>query len=244
MIGLAAVFRRELGGYFHTPTAYVFLAIYVFASGAFGFHIARFFDAQSADLAPFFVFQPWLMMIFLPAIAMRLWAEEMRSGALELLLTLPVPLWASVVGKFLAAWAVAGAGLALTWPLWITINALGDPDNGATFVAYVGAFLMAGGYVAIGTAASAMTANQVIAFVVGVFIAFLFTVAGLPIVVETVSGFLPASAVEAVAGLSPLERFDSARRGVIQARDLVYFLSLMAFWLGATWLLVAHRRGG
>lgn len=244
MNGLTSVFRRELAGYFHTPTAYVFLAIFLFATGAFGFHIGRFFDTGVADLAPFFVFHPWLMMIFLPAVAMRLWSEEIRSGSLELLLTLPAPLWASVLGKFLAAWCVAGVGLLLTLPLWITVNVLGDPDNGATFVAYLGSFLMAGGYLAIGGAASAMTGNQVIAFVTGVFIAFMFTAAGMPIVVETVSGFAPAAVVEAIAGFSPLERFESLRRGVVELRDLVYFTSLITAWLGVTWLLITHRRGG
>jgi len=244
MNGLISVCRRELAGYFHTPTAYVFLAIFLFATGAFGFHIGRFFDTGAADLSPFFVFHPWLMMIFLPAVAMRLWSEEIRSGSLELLLTLPAPLWAAVLGKFLAAWTVAGVGLLLTLPLWVSVNVLGAPDNGATFVAYLGSFLMAGGYLAIGGAASAMTGNQVIAFVAGVFIAFMFTAAGMPIVVETVSGFAPAAMVEAIAGFSPLERFESLRRGVVELRDLIYFASLITAWLGVTWLLIARRRGG
>ncbi|MGD2131894.1 MAG: ABC transporter permease [Maricaulaceae bacterium] len=244
MTALAAIYRRELAGYFTTPTAYVFIAIFLFSSSAFGFHIGRFFEAGSADLSLFFSFYPWLMLIFMPAIAMRLWAEEIRSGSIELLLTLPVRVWAAVGAKFLAAWTVAVVALALTTPLWVTVNILGTPDNGAIFVAYLGALMMAGAYIAVGAAASALTGNQVIAFILGVFIAFLFTAAGMPIVVETVSGVLPPAIVEAIAGLSPLERFVSLSRGVIELRDLVYFFTLTAAWLAVTGVLVAHKRGG
>lgn len=239
-----AVYRRELMGFFLTPTAYVFLAIFLFASGALGFHVGGFFDAGRADLSAFFAFHPWLLLIFMPAVAMRLWSEEIRGGSLELLLTLPVPLWSAVLGKFLAAWSVAGAALLLTTPLWITVLILGAPDNGVILVAYLGSLLMAGGYLAVGGATSAMTGNPVIAFILGVFIAFILTAAGMPIVVETVSGFAPPAVVEALAGLSPLERYDSVRRGVVELRDLLYFASLIAAWLGVTAALVSHRRGG
>jgi len=241
---LLAIYRRELMSYFHTPTAYVFIAIFLFASGAFGFHIGRFFELGSADLSPFFAYHPWLLLIFMPAVAMRLWSEEIRGGSLELLLTFPAPLWSAVLGKFLAAWTVAGAALLLTTPLWLTVDILGRPDNAAIFTAYLGSLLMAGGFLAMGGATSAMTGNQVIAFILGVFIAFLLTAAGLPIVVETVSGVAPPALVEAIAGLSPLERFESVQRGVVEMRDLVYFASLIAAWLGVTAVLIAHKRGG
>jgi ABC-2 type transport system permease protein len=241
---LFAVYRRELLSFFQTPTAYVFIAIFLFASGAFGFHIGRFFDQGSADLGAFFAFHPWLLLIFMPAVAMRLWSEEIRGGAIELMLSLPVPLWSAVLGKFLAAWTVAGAALLLTTPVWLTVAILGEPDNLATLTAYLGSFLMAGGYIAIGGAMSATTGNQVIAFILGVFVAFLLTAAGMPIVVETVSGFANAAAVEAIAGLSPLDRYDSVRRGVVELRDLVYFATLIGGWLLVTNVLVAHRRGG
>lgn len=241
---LAAIYRRELAAFFHTPAAYVFLAIFLFAAGAFTFHIGRFFDSGRVDLTPFFVFHPWLYLVFLPAIAMRLWSEEIRQGSIELLLTLPAPIWAAVTGKFLAAWTVAAAALALTAPIWATANALGDPDNGAIFVGYLGSLLMAGGYVAIGSAASALAGNQVIAFVVGVFAAFVFTVMGLPIVVDTLSGWAPASVVEAAAGLSMLARFQSLQSGVIDLRDVVFFVSLIVAWLAVAGLFVSARRGG
>ncbi len=244
MDGIVAIYRRELAGYFSTPTAYVFLSIFLFGAGGFAFHLGRFFDSGQADLAPFFAFHPWLFLIFMPAIAMKLWADEVGGGSLELLMTLPIPTWAAVGGKFLAAWTVAGAALALTFPIWITVNVLGDADNGAIFVGYLGSVLMAGGYIAIASAMSATTGNQVIAFVLAVFVSFLFTAAGMPIVVETVSSILPAALVEGIAGLSPLERFESARRGVVEARDLVYFGSLIAAWLAVTNALVTARRGG
>lgn len=244
MRGMIAVYRRELAGYFHTPQAYVFLAIFLFAAGAFTFHIGRFFDGGQADLAVFFSFHPWLFLVFLPAVSMRLWSEEIRAGSGELLLTLPIPLWADVAGKFLAAWTVAGTALLLTAPMWLTVNYLGDPDNGAIFAAYLGSALMAGGYIAIGEACSALTANAVIAFVLAVFASFLFTAGGLPIVVETLSGRAPGGLVEAVTGLSVLDRFDSLRRGVIEARDIVYFASLIGLWLGLTGLFVSAKRGG
>jgi ABC-2 type transport system permease protein len=241
---IRAIYVRELLGYFQTPTAYVFIAIFLFASGAFGFYIGRFFDLGSADLGAFFTFHPWLLLIFMPAVAMRLWSEEIRGGSLELLLTLPAPVWSSVLAKFLAAWTVAAAALLMTTPVWITVALLGRPDNAAILTAYVGSLMMAGGYIAVGGATSAMTGNQVIAFILGVFIAFLLTAAGLPIVVETISGFANAAAVEAIAGLSPLERYESVRRGVVELRDIVYFASLIGAWLTVTAVLVAQKRGG
>ncbi len=244
MKALRAIYLRELGAYFHTPTAYVFLAIFLFAAGGFTFHIGRFFDTGQADLAPFFTFHPWLYLVFLPALAMRLWSDDIRSGSLEVLLTLPAPLWATVAGKYLAAWTVAAIAVACTAPMWITVNYLGAPDNGAIAAAYFGSLLMAGVYLAIGAAVSATTGNQVIAFVVSVFVAFLFTAAGLPLVVDTLSGFAPPALVEGAAFLSPLERFTSVQRGVVDARDLVYFASMILGPLGLTALVIDARRGG
>lgn len=244
MTGLTAIYRRELASYFETPTAYVFLAVFAFAAGGFAFHIGGFFEAERADLQAFFAFHPWLFLVFLPAVAMRLWSEEIRSGSLELLLTAPIPLWQIVWGKYFAAWTVAAVGLALTLPIWITVNYLGDPDNGVILAAYLGSLLMAGGYLAIGAGVSAMTGNQVIAFVLAVFLAFVFTAGGLPIVTDTLSAALPARLVEAVAWVSPLERFQSIQRGVVELRDVVYFLSLIGFWLGVAGLVIAARRGG
>src|SRR5262249_19076933 len=178
------IFRREFAAYFATPLAFVFIVIFLFAMGTFTFYVGRFYDNGAADLSVFFGYHPWLYLFLIPAIAMRLWAEERRTGTMELLLTLPVPLWATVLGKFLAAWAFAGVALALTFPIWLTVNFLGDPDNGVILASYIGSFLIAGGYLAIGSCMSATTRNQVIAFVVSLFVCFLFTISGSPLVLD------------------------------------------------------------
>lgn len=244
LASMLAVYRRELLAYVTTPTAYVFVAVFLFAIGLFTFQIGGFFAERRADLSAFFAYHPWLFMIFLPAIAMRLWAEESRSGALELLLTLPAPTWSLVVGKFLAAWSVAGVALLLTAPLWITVNILGSPDNAAIFTAYLASLLMAGAYIAIGSAMSALTQAQIVAFVLAVLISFLLTALGLPMVLDFFSGMIGGGMAEAIARFSLLHHFDAAQRGVVEFRSVFYFLTVIALSLGCTILAVDARRGG
>ncbi len=191
MNALGAVFAREFKSYFATPLAFVFIVIFLFAMGAFTFYLGHFYDNGIADLTVFFGYHPWLYLFLVPALAMRLWAEERRSGSMELLLTLPVPLWATVVGKFLAAWAFAGLALVLTFPIWITVNYLGHPDNGVILASYIGSFLMAGAYLSIGACISACTNNQVIAFIVSVVVCFLFTISGAPLVLDAFRSWAP-----------------------------------------------------
>jgi ABC-2 type transport system permease protein len=241
---MVAVYRRELLSYVTTPTAYVFVAVFLFAIGLFTFQIGGFFEARRADLSGFFAFHPWIFMVFLPAVAMRLWAEESRSGALELLMTLPAPTWSIVVGKFLAAWTVAGGALLLTVPLWATVNALGSPDNAAIFTAYLASLLMAGAYIAIGSAMSALTQAQIVAFVLAVLVSFLLTALGLPMVLDFVSGIVPGAVAESIARFSILHHFDAAQRGVVEFRSVFYFASLIALCLSFTALAVDARRGG
>jgi len=237
---LRAVYARELQAYFLTPLAYVFIAIFLIAVGTFTFEIGRFFDTNQADLAPFFLFHPWLYLVFLPAVAMRLWADEARGGTLELLLTLPAPTWSIVVAKFLAAWTVAGAALLLTTPMWISVNWLGSPDNAAIALGYAMSFLMAGSYLSIACALSAATGNQVVAFVLSVAVGFLFTAAGLPLVS---SAFGPRVA-EALAAFSLLTHFEAAQRGVLEARALIFYLGFIALWLELNVIWVSARKGG
>lgn len=244
MKSMLAIYRREVLSYLTTPTAYVFVAVFLFAIGLFTFQAGGLFESGRADLMPFFSFHPWIFMVFLPAIAMRLWAEESRSGALELLLTLPAPTWALVLGKFLAAWTIAAVSLALTLPLWITINILGAPDNAAIATGYLASLLMAGGYLAIGSAMSALTAQQVIAFVLGVLVAFVLTALGLPLVSDFFAGFVGGGAAEAIARFSIIHHFDAAQRGVVELRSIYYFVSLIALMLVWTALAVDARRGG
>ena len=236
------IFRREFATYFATPLAYVFIVIFLFAMGAFTFYIGNFYSNGVADLTVFFGYHPWLYLFLVPAIAMRLWAEERRTGTMELLLTLPVPLWATVVGKFLAAWAFTGLALALTFPIWLTVNYLGSPDNGVIFASYIGSFLMAGGYLAIGAAISAMTSNQVIAFVVSVVVCFLFTVSGAPIVLDFFRDWAPLVLLNTIASFSFLTHFSAITAGVIDLRDIVYFVSLIALFLLVNIVVIDLKR--
>lgn len=239
---MRSIYGRELRAYFYTPLAYVFIAVFLLALGAFTFEIGRFFDANRADLAIFFLFHPWLYLVFLPAVAMRLWAEEIRSGTLELLLTLPSPVWSLVVGKFLAGWTVAGAALFLTTPMWITVNYLGAPDNAAIALAYLMSFLMAGGYVAMSSALSALAGNQVVAFVLAVTTGFVFTAMGLPLVASGVAELFGPTAAEITRLFSFLTHFEAAQRGVLEMRALFFYIGWIVLWLGLNSLWVARRR--
>ena len=239
-----SIFRRELKGYFATPLAFVFIVIFLFTTAIFTFYMGSFFERGQADLQSFFAFHPWLYLFLIPAISMRLWAEERKSGTLELLLTLPVPLWSAVLGKYLAAWAFTGIALALTFPIWITVNYLGDPDNGVIVAGYVGSLFMAGGYLAIGACLSALTRNQVIAFVLSVVVCFLFTVSGLPLVLDFFSGWAPQAVVDAVASFSFLTHFNAIITGVIDLRDVVYFASLIVVWLIAGGIVIDVKKAG
>lgn len=239
-----AIFRREFAAYFSTPLAYVFIVIFLFAMGAFTFYIGRFYDSGSADLGVFFGYHPWLYLFLVPAIGMRLWAEERRTGTMELLLTLPVPLWATVTGKFFAAWTFTGVALALTFPIWLTVNYLGDPDNGVILAGYVGSFLMAGGYLAISAAISATTTHQVIAFVVSVVVCFLFTVSGASLVLDFFKAWAPPELVNAISSFSFLTHFSAISSGVIDLRDIVYFLTLIALFLTVNAAVVDLKKTG
>jgi ABC-2 type transport system permease protein len=239
-----AVFKREFASYFATPLAYVFICIFLFATGLVTFYWGGWFEQGQASLDQFFVFHPWLYLFLIPAVAMRLWAEEYKTGTVELLMTLPLPLHSLVVGKYLAAWAFTGVALLLTFPIWVTANVLGHPDNGVIIAGYIGSFLMAGGYLAIGSCLSAVTNNQVIAFVLAAVVSFLLTISGLPLVVNTFSGILPSALLSTAASFSFLAHFSEIRKGVLDIGDVVFFLSLIAIFLYINAILVDLRRAG
>lgn len=242
MKNIAIIFKRELASYFATPVAYVFIVIFLVLSGALTFHLGSFYERGQADLAPFFNFHPWLYLFLVPAISMRLWAEERKSGNIELLLTLPISMLEAVIGKFLAAWLFTGIALFLTFPLWITVNYLGAPDNGVIFAAYIGSLLMAGGFLAIGACISATTKNQVIAFIISVVICFAFLLSGFSIVLDFFRGWAPQYVVDAISSLSFLTHFSSISKGVIDLRDIVYFASLIGFWLYANAVIIEMKK--
>ena len=208
----------------------------------FAFSLGGFYERGQADLATFFNFHPWLYLFLIPAISMRLWAEERKSGSIELLMTLPITLWQAVLGKFFAAWAFTAIALALTFPIWITVNYLGKPDNGVIFAAYLGSLLLAGGFLAIGSCMSALTRNQVIAFILGVVVSFIFLLSGYPLVLDAFASWAPQAVVDAVASLSFLRHFESIAKGVIDIRDLLYFAMLIAIFLLATAIVLDVRK--
>lgn len=240
--GLNAIFKRELSGYFITPVAYVFSAVFLLLLGANTIYIGNFFQRNRADLEPFFTWHPWLYVLLIPAITMRLWADERRSGTAELLLTLPVPLWQAVVGKFLAAWCFTTFTVALTFPMWLSVNYLGDPDNGVILAGYIGSILMAGSYLAIGSCISALTRSQVVAFVISVTICLAFTITGYPMIINLFQAWLPQSMVDTLALFSFLTHFSTIAQGYLEWRTLIYFISLMIAWLYATVIILEKRR--
>jgi ABC-2 type transport system permease protein len=239
---VANVMRRELSGYFSTPVAWVFIVIFLVMAGVFTFYIGSFYDRGIADLDPFFTFHPWLYLFLVPAIAMRLWAEERRSGTVELLLTLPLTTWQAVLGKFLAAWLFVGLALLLTFPVWLTVNYLGDPDNGVIAAGYIGSWLMAGGFLAIGSCMSALTRNQVVAFILSVVVCFGFLLSGLPMVMDLFSGWAPQALLDTIADFSFLAHFATISRGVIDLRDLVYFALVITSWLLANAIVLEMKK--
>ena len=242
MRNISAIFKRELRGYFATPVAYVFIVIFLFLTGVFTFYLGNFYERNQADLEPFFRFHPWLYLFLIPAISMRLWSEERKSGTIELLMTLPVTLGEAVLGKFLAAWCFTAIALALTFPMWITCNYLGNPDNTVIAAGYIGSLFMAGGFLAIGSCISAFTKNQVIAFVISVVICFLFIVSGFPLVLDFFRAWAPQAIVNLISSFSFLQHFNSIQKGVIDARDVVYFGTLIAFWLYANTLVISAKK--
>jgi gliding motility-associated transport system permease protein len=242
MRNIAIIVGRELTAYFATPLAYIFIVIFLVLAGVLTFFVGDFFARGQADLQPFFTFHPWLYLVLIPALSMRLWAEERKSGTIELFLTLPIRLYEAVLGKFLAAWIFAGIALALTFPMWLTVNFLGNPDNGVIIGSYFASWLMSGAILALGAAVSATTKNQVIAFVVTAAIAFVFIVAGTPVVLGLFQGWAPDPLIHAVAAASVFGHFSAITRGVIEMPDLVYFVSIITALLAANAILVDIKK--
>lgn len=238
-----AIFRREFRAYFDSPVAYVFLVAFLALAGFLTFGMAMFYERRQANLMPFFFWHPWVYLLLVPAATMGLWAEERRTGTIELLLTLPVTLTEALVGKFLAAWAFIGIALGLTFPIVLTTAWLGDPDGGAVFCGYLGSFLLAGACVAIGVFASALSRSQVIGFVIALAICFLMLIIGFDPVINAVSGWgVPSGLVNAVASCSLMQHFDAMRRGVVDLADVGYYAGVMVFMLAAAQAVTDSRK--
>ncbi len=239
---LFSIYKREFTSYFVTPVAYVFIVIFLFMTGIFTFYLGAFYESNQADLEPFFRFHPWLYLFLIPALSMRLWSDERKSGTIELLMTLPISTTDAVVGKYLAAWSFTAVALFLTFPMWITVNYLGNPDNTVILASYIGSLIMAGGFLAIGSCISAFTKSQVIAFVISVAICFMFILSGFPMVLDLFQGWAPQAVVDAIASFSFLTHFTSIKKGVIDIRDVIYFGALISFWLYVNVVVIEARK--
>ena len=242
MSPLYSIYKREFTSYFVTPVAYVFIVIFLFLTGIFTFYIGAFFETNQADLEPFFRFHPWLYLFLIPAISMRLWSDERKSGTIELLMTLPVSITDAVIGKYLAAWSFTAVALALTFPMWITVNYLGSPDNTVILASYIGSLIMAGGFLAIGSCISALTKSQVVSFVISVVICFMFILSGFPMVLDIFQSWAPQAVLDAIASFSFLTHFTSIKKGVIDIRDAVYFSALIIFWLYVNVVVIEAKK--
>jgi ABC-2 type transport system permease protein len=242
MSNISILFRREFFSFFATPVAYVFIGIFLVLSGVFTFFVGGFYERGQADLLPFFNFHPWLYLFLVPAIAMRSWSEERKSGTIELLMTLPISTWQAMLAKHFAAWAVLGLSLLLTFPLWLTVNYLGNPDNGIIAAAYFGSWLMAGAFLSIGVCMSALTKNQIIAFILSVVVCFVFVVSGSNIVLDAFKSWAPSMLIDVVASFSFLTHFEAMAKGVIALNDLMYFLLVTVCWLFAGLILIEQKK--
>ncbi len=234
--------KREFMSFFATPVAYVFIAIFLIMNGIMTFNMGGLYERGQADLLPFFNFHPWLYLFFVPAFAMRSWSEERRSGSIELLMTLPVTPLQTMAAKFLSAWLVLGLALVLTFPLWLTVNYLGDPDNGIIVAAYIGSWLMSGAFLAVGICMSAITKSQIIAFILAVTVSFLFVLSGSEVVLQAFKGWLPTAAIDVVASLSFLQHFDAIAKGVLSLRDVGYFVIVILTWLYAGLVIIETKK--
>jgi ABC-2 type transport system permease protein len=239
-----AIMKRELGSYFSSPIAYVFLVIFLLLAGFFTFTIGNFFERGEASLVSFFTWHPWLYLFLVPAVGMRLWAEERRLGTMELLLTMPVTTWQAIVGKFLASWLFLALALALTFPVVFTVNYMGDPDNGIIVSGYVGSLLLSGTYLAVSCMTSAMTRNQVISFIVSVVICLFLILAGYTPVTDLLTRWASPAVVSVIAGFSVMTHFEGFQRGVLDSRDLILFASVIGFTLFTTGVIIRNQRAG
>lgn len=239
---LGAIFKREFVSFFATPVAYVFIFMFLSLSAVFTFYLGDFYDRGQADLSVFFNYLPWLYLFLAPALAMKSWSEEMRSGSIELLMTLPVRTWQAVLGKFFAIWLMLGVALVFTFPLWLTVEYLGQPDNPAILTSYLASFLLAGCYVAISCCLSACTQNQVIAFILSVVVCFAYVLIGTSMVTQSLQNWLPDVVIDTLASMGFLHHFSALSKGVVALSDLIYFVLVIGLWLCVTHAVIRYKK--
>lgn len=242
---IKTITKRELSGYFASPVAYVFIVIFLLLAGFFTFMAGGFFERSEASLVSFFLWHPWLYLFLVPAVGMRLWSEERRMGTMELLLTMPITPWQAIVGKFLASWLFLALALVLTFPVWMTVSFLGSPDHGVIITSYVGSLLLAGGYLAISCMTSAMTRNQVVSFIVSIVLCLFLILAGWPPVTRLLDQLSDSPRlVEMVSAFSVMTHFEGFQKGVLELRDVVFFLVMIGFSLFTTSVIIRSHRAG
>src|SRR6266403_5858700 len=242
---IRTIAKRELGAYFSSPLAYVFIVIFLLLCGLFTFFVPGFFKFGQASLArPFFVWHPWFYLFLVPAVGMRLWAEERRVGTIELLLTMPITAWQAIVGKFLASWLFLAVALVLTFPIVLTVNHLGSPDNGVIFAGYLGSWLMAGAYLAVSCITSAMTRTQVVSFIISVVICLFLILAGFQPVIDLLESWAKPWLVDVITSFSVITHFEGFQKGVLDSRDVIFFLSIIGFSLFSTSVILRGHRAG
>lgn len=242
MGNIIAIFKRELNVYFTTPIAYIFIIVFLVLSGITTFYFGDFLARGQADLMPFFYFHPWLYLIFIPAISMRVWSEERHLGTIELLFSLPITPFQAVLGKFLAAWVVAIFSLVLTFPFWLTVNYLGNPDNGVILAGYIASSLMAGSFLALGVFISSLTKNQVIAFILSVICCLFLILTGYPVVLDLLSTIMPKAVISSVASFSFLTNFQVLTKGLVEIKALIFFVSLILLGLYLNTFVLEHNK--
>src|SRR6185436_11285684 len=241
---IKTIAKREIGGYFASPVAYVFIVIFLLLCGFFTFMLGGFFERREASLVSFFLWHPWLYLFLVPAVGMRLWSEERRMGTIELLLTFPITTWQAILGKFLASWLFLALALILTFPVIITVNYLGKPDNGVILSGYIGSWLMAGAYLAVSCITSAMTRTQVVSFIISVVVCLFLILAGFPPVVKVLEGWASPWLVDAITSFSVITHFEGFQKGVLDSRDVIFFLSIIGFSLFTTSVILRGHRAG
>ena len=241
---IRTIAKRELAAYFESPVAYVFLVVFLLLAGFFTFSLGGFFELGEASLNSFFTWMPWLFLFLVPAVGMRLWSEERRLGTIELLLTMPVTTWQAIVAKYIASWAFLAIALALTFPGVRTVNWRGNPDNGVIIAGYVGSLLLAGAFLSVACLTSALTRNQVIAFILALMICLLLILVGFAPVTTMLSRFADVWLVDTIASFSVLTHFEGFQKGVLDTRDLLFFFSVIAFSLFTTGVVLRSHRAG
>ncbi len=236
------IFKRELASFINSTVAYLFIFIFLVISGVCTFLLGSFYERGQADLMSFFNFHPWLYLLLVPALSMRTWSEERNSGSIELVMTMPVTTLQVMIGKFVALWFILAICLLLTFPLVTSVNYLGEPDNGIIMAAYLGSWLMAGAFLAVGMCMSAITKSQVIAFILALVTCFVLVSMGSPLITNIFQSWVPSIVLDNIASFSFLTHYENIAKGVLSLNNILYYLASICFWLFAGYRIIEIKK--